>query len=291
MGAADRLIRAIIGEILAILAFFWLGGAWSALVGFLAAALLFTALTGRCRLYPAVGIPAFQAGRPARLAIAVPLLLAVALLPAIGGYVSARTTTAEFFGDCGRLNSALKKAIYGMESGVTRRGQESSLDPWTAEFERFSGKYGRYRPFVAKYDFRLDDDLADIGGLNRQAETRLSENDRLSAGQALRQAEMIWSGTVLRNRWPASRILSAGFRETARSLATAAETGNAPAVLAAYPLAELELREMETVSPDDPGIRGMRSALDGLMEASRQGHPDEMPHFARPFQDWLDSNG
>lgn len=50
-GISDRILRALVAVLLAVIGYFWLSGIWSVVLYVLAVILLITAVTGFCGLY------------------------------------------------------------------------------------------------------------------------------------------------------------------------------------------------------------------------------------------------
>ena len=60
----DRIIRAILGAALLLVAYFWLSGVWAVIFNIVGIISLFTAATGFCLLYKLFGIDTNKSGKP-----------------------------------------------------------------------------------------------------------------------------------------------------------------------------------------------------------------------------------
>lgn len=60
----DRIIRAILGAVLLLIAYLWLSGVWAVIFNIVGIISLFTAATGFCLLYKLFGIDTNKSDKP-----------------------------------------------------------------------------------------------------------------------------------------------------------------------------------------------------------------------------------
>ncbi len=152
----DRMIRAIVGELLLFGAYFWLGGVLQMVVIALGIVAIVTAITGFCGLYKIIGIstlPKEQKDTSLSLKVVFSILF---LLIAVGGsYASNFFSKKIFLDDYSRMNNYYKQTLFytGQEN---REASISNYDKLVSEYSVFYKKYSSYHPYVFKFDKKFN---------------------------------------------------------------------------------------------------------------------------------------
>ena len=273
----DRLLRVLGGEILVILAYFWLSLTWSILAWMLAALMFFTASIGYCHFYQVIGVKTHGHGKKPKLWQLIPLLVVIAFTPTIAGYCSVKHTSENFMRNFDAMDIFIQQSL--RDTTVGNRGLlVVDYAQWQKHFERFYEKYRYYRPFIIKYDSQFCVDLKETAVLSSGLDYLARQGNLGRAGLELQKIDEIWTEMKQRNRIPIYDLAVIGFERVARELVAAASRMDAPMILVFYPRSDLKLREMEA-NFDSPEIKMLRQALENLLIGAQEGRAQALPRL------------
>jgi hypothetical protein len=240
----------------------------------LAAFVLAVAVTGIC---PANKAPDPKAPRPklpawSRLA---PLLLVIALLPAVGGYYSFRYTGERFLNEVTELYLGYRATVTAVEQGEDVAAAEREQTAWAETYQTFAQRYDNYRPLVIKGDAAFSDDLQTIGTTVSTVADQLADENLLGAQLTLYELRPLWSNLFRRNQLIGPELAIAAAGDTLEAMVQAGQRKHAPTVLRLYPEVELRLRAAaEQLSGERlDRLKDCQQALEQLKEAAQRGQP------------------
>jgi hypothetical protein len=283
LGLLDRLLRLLAAEVLALAAYFWLGG-WAAwLAGAAAVVLLVTAVTGYCSLYVPFRISTVRgaASRSSWFWLA-PLLLIIALLPYFGGRYSAQVTSQRFLNDFASMDLQMIKAINGLAINNRLRAVQG-IQAWRSSFQAFAERYGDYRPHLIKGDRQFGADLAATRQVGAVVESLAYAGELSSAGGKLVALRNRWVAALNRSGVDTSQVSLFSLGAAIDWLNEAAANKDAPTILIFYPLTTQLIADLESAY-SEASVDAVQQALDDLMEAARQGEADQFVPLAKALQ-------
>lgn len=275
MRRPDRLVRLLLGLLLAEAGFFWTGGGMLVAAYLVALTLVVTGVTGHCPLYRLAGIgcnlPAPEP--PGRLIrIAVPVLAALML---IAFAIASNFASRKFFlEDFNAMNNEYKQALFHTGKGDrTQANRHYGL--LATRFLDFNAKYADYRPWVLRGDARFGADLARVSGIFSAARPDVVTGDLQKAHLTLEEARPLLQGLLKRNNFSLLAVALVDFHDPMELIVEAAARRDVVRVGALYAEVSESLKVVEAQA-NDPDIQAIRRNLDDLRGLAQAGKLEEL---------------
>jgi len=274
-GSMDRGIRAIVGEVLFLGGFFWLGGTGQIVAYVLSAATFFTVISGFCSFYRIFGINTCAVGRPVPGYLRAVFVVAFLVIAVGGAYASIFFSTKFFLEDYNRMNAPYKQTLF--ETGQGKREEsKANYAALTRSYADFSGKYFSYHPYALRGDAAFGTDLARVSSIIGGLATTVDSGDLHEAHLALEGVRPIFQDILKRNGFSLLAVSLVDFHDAMEEVLAPAEAKDAVGTLAAHKDADLKLRAVEAEA-DDAEIRAIRKNLDDLKALAEAGTTDMLP--------------
>lgn len=157
----DRLVRTLLAEICALVAFFWMGRDWQIVLYLLAFVLVFQAATAVCGFYSLVGKNTCERIKRKDKNIITTTIAIMVLIAVAGGYVSSSMTKDILKDDLASIENPYNLTLLSIEKN---QGNESmaAYEQMNTSFIAFEKKYSNYRPMVIKFDEQFQGDVQNI---------------------------------------------------------------------------------------------------------------------------------
>lgn len=272
-GTVDRFIRLIIGEILIIAAYFWLGGIWQIVLLILGAVSLFTSLTGFCGLYKIIGINTLpEESKALSFYIKAIFILLFLIIGLAGSYYSAFFTKKIFLDDYSRMNNFYKQTLF--YTGQDKRDEAiANYDKLAIEYDIFYKKYTTYHPYVLKSDFNLNSDLKQMLNSIISLKESVYSGDLKQTHTNFESIRPIFQDILKRNNFSMLAVTLVDFHDAMEKIITAADAKDSNQLLAVYPEVDLKLKEVEAITNDEE-IQAIRLKLEEVVLQARNGQVD-----------------
>lgn len=276
IGAMDRFIRALIGVGLIEVGYFWIGSPWNWGAYVVGAALLLTALAGRCPLYSVLGrSPQIEKAGIKRPILALVAVLALGALLVGGSYASMFFTRKLFLEDFNAMNGYYKQALFLTGKG-DRAAALDNFDKLRPAFNSFSAKYTNYRPYDLKGDSELTKDFAAVRQILTDADPLVRSGDLHEAHLALEKVRPVLQGMFKRDGFSMLSVTLVDFHDAMETILAPATAKDAAGIIATYPVVSDKLKAVEA-EDNDQEIRAIRNALEGLLSSAQSGDADALP--------------
>ena len=276
-GAIDRLLRVLAAVVLAVGAFFWVGGILSAALYVLAAVALFTAVTGFCALYVPLKISTYKPEAKANRPLVGAIILVALVVAVAGAYYSAFFTRKFFLEDFNRMNQPYKQTLF--ETGQGKRPEAvTNYDKLIVEHKRFQDKYSSYRPYSLRGDKQFSADVARVAGIIAAVDEGVRSGDLAKTHKDLEAIRPIYQDLLKRNGFSMLAVYLVDFHDAMEKVLDAAAAKDAAAVIAAYTEADARLKTVEEAANDDE-IKVIRSSLEAVLAAAKNGQNDALPNL------------
>ncbi len=276
IGAMDRFIRALIGVGLIEVGYFWIGSPWNWGAYVVGAALLLTALAGRCPLYSVLGwSPQIEKAGIKRPILALVAVLALGALLVGGSYASMFFTRKLFLEDFNAMNGYYKQALFLTGKG-DRAAALDNFDKLRPAFDSFSAKYTNYRPYDLKGDSELTKDFAAVRQILTDADPLVRGGDLHEAHLALEKVRPVLQGMFKRDGFSMLSVTLVDFHDAMETILAPATAKDAAGIIATYPVVSDKLKAVEA-EDNDQEIRAIRNALEGLLSSAQSGDADALP--------------
>jgi len=274
----DRFIRALVGVIALLLAYFWLGGVWQWVAMGVGAVALATAAFRFCPLYAVLGWrPNASSARGSRV---VPLLAgAVLLAVAVGGaWASQMFSRKLFLEDFNAMNGFYKQTLFltGKAEREKAVGQYDRLLPAYAAFQK---KYTAWQPPALRSDPQFTGDLAKVEGILQGVSDLVRTGDLQQAHLALEGVRPVFQGVFKRNGFSMLSVTLVDFHDAMELMLEAGNAKDATQLKALYPQVNDKMKAVEAEA-SDAEIQAIRQNLDALLKAAQDGQTDALPQRA-----------
>jgi hypothetical protein len=273
-GVVDRLVRVLIGELLMLIAFFWVGGVLSIVLYVLSAVALMTALTGFCGLYKILKINTIEDKPISKIIIGI--FIAVFIGIAIGGsYASIFFTKKIFLDDYSRMNNYYKQTLF--YTGQDKRDEAiSNYDILVIEYAVFYKKYSNYHPYVFKLDNKFNSDLKEVSNIIISLKDKVNTGDLKLAHTDFEQVRPIFQDILKRNGFSVLAVSLVDFHDAMEKVIAKADMKDAVGLVEVYPEVDLKLKAVEEVA-NDIEIQNIRQKLDETLSLAKEGKVDLLP--------------
>ena len=265
----DRLLRVLAGELLILLAIFWLSGTWQIVFYVLAGVTLVTALTGFCALYILFGVNTNTAATLPKKFVLAFLMALVLIIPSAGTYGSIFFTKKFFLEDFNAMNNFYKQVLFN--TGQEKR-QESidNYDKLVVAYTGFEEKYRAYQPLVVRKDKEFVNDLGWVEAIIKDVEVGIRSGDLKATHTKLEEIRPIWQEIFKRNGFSMLAVVLVDFHDSMEKVLELANEGKATEVIAAYAEADQKLQAVEVEANDDE-IKAIRTELNKILEMAKSG--------------------
>lgn len=275
-GILDRALRFLLGELLLLLAFFWLGGVWQIAAYILGTIGIFTALSGFCLIYYFFGISTYHpdSKSPNKMLIAG-LLVVFVLLAGLGSYYSDFFTRKKFLEDFGRINNDYKQTLFYTGQGKRAEAQDY-YGKLNADFPEFQTRYSSYKPVAIRNDKKLNGDLQNVWTAIAGLKENIESGDLTAAHLQLEKIRPVFQDILKRNNFSPLSVALIDFHDSMETVLDYATKKDASGVLGSYTDADIKLKAVEAELNDD-SVKQIRMNLDGLLKMAQEGSVQDMP--------------
>ena len=274
----DRFIRALVGVLALLLAYFWLGGAWQWVALGVGVVALATAVFRFCPLYAVLGWR--KAATAARGSGVMPLLAGVVLLAvAVGGaWASQMFSRKLFLEDFNAMNGFYKQTLFltGKAEREKAVGQYDQLLPAYATFQK---KYTAWQPLALRSDPQFPGDLVKVSGILQGVNDLVRTGDLQKAHLALEGVRPVFQEVFKRNGFSMLSVTLVDFHDAMELMLDAGNAKNAAQLQALYPQVNDKMKAVEAEA-SDADIQAIRQNLDALLKAAQDGQADALPQRA-----------
>lgn len=275
-GSLDRVIRLILGGVLFLLAFFWLGGIGQIVFYILAVVMFLTAAVGFCPLYKISGISTWRAGaKPlSKLGLTAALII-LALLLAAGSYGSDFFSRKFFLDDFNQMNNYYKQTLF-LTGQQDRAKAIENYEQLLVAYAAFQDKYSAYHPYAIKGDAQFNTDLQQVQTIIAGVSDQVYTGDLTEAHTTLEQVRPVFHDMFKRNNFSLLAVALVDFHDAMELILDAANAQEAEQVIALYPEISAKLEVVEAQA-NDAEIQTIRQNLDTLLSLAQNGTNDELP--------------
>lgn len=274
----DRFIRALVGVLALLLAYFWLGGLWQWVALGVGVVALATAAFRFCPLYAVLGWR--KAATAARGSGVMPLLAGVVLLAvAVGGaWASQMFSRKLFLEDFNTMNGFYKQTLFltGKAEREKAVGQYDQLLPAYATFQK---KYTAWQPLALRSDPQFPADLIKVSGIIQGVNDLVRTGDLQQAHLALEGVRPVFQEVFKRNGFSMLSVTLVDFHDAMELMLDAGNAKNAAQLQALYPQVNDKMKAVEAEA-SDADIQAIRQNLDALLKAAQDGQTDALPQRA-----------
>ena len=276
----DRFIRALVGVLALLLAYFWLAGVWQWVALGVGAVALATAVFRFCPLYALLGWRKAATPTPARGRAMMPLLAgAVLLAVAVGGAWASQMFSRKFFlEDFNAMNGFYKQTLFltGKAEREKAVGQYEQLLPAYAAFQK---KYAAWQPLALRNDPQFLADLVKVSGMLQGVNDLVRTGDLQQAHLALEGVRPVFQDVFKRNGFSMLSVTLVDFHDAMELMLDAGNAKDAAKLQALYPQVNDKMKAVEAEA-SDADIQVIRQNLDALLKAAQDGQADALPQRA-----------
>ena len=279
VGRTDRIIRSFVALVLLLAAFFWVGGLCQALLLTIGFVVMATAMTGTCVLYRLFGVDSSLVEKK-EMALWSKVLFGVLFLVGIvaGSYYSVFFTKKMFLEDFNAMNNYYKQTLYLTGQG-NRDGAIRNYDLLVGQYDSFYDKYTTYHPYSISSDLQLNTDLANVKQTIAALREGVYTGDLAETHTRFEAVRPIFQDILKRNNFSLLSVALVDFHDAMEEVLDGANANDIEQVLAAYPAADVKLKEVE-LNADDEEVRLIRTKLEELRSLAENGQVDMMPSKA-----------
>ena len=274
-GAFDRYVRFIVGELLILSAYFWLGGIFQIVAYVLGAVSLFTSLTGFCGLYKVLGVNT-SSNKTKSLSKYIKGLFVINILVIafVGSYYSAFFTKKFFLDDYSRMNNYYKQTLFF--TGQDKRAEAvSNYDMLVAEYAVFMSKYSEYHPYAIKADSNFNSDLIKVSDIIISSKEAVYSGDLKQTHLVFETIRPIFQDILKRNNFSMLAVSLVDFHDAMEKIIATADAKDTVQLLLVYPEADTKLKAVEEVL-NDSEIQTIRTKLEEVVSMARAGQVDTL---------------
>jgi hypothetical protein len=271
----DRLIRAVLGEVFLLSAFFWVGEVLSIVLYVLGVITLFTAISGFCALYKLFGfdtLKKYPQALNSKIKYAFISLLIIILT--VGSYYSIFFTKKFFLEDYNRMNNYYKQALFNTGQGK-RQESIDNYERLVIEYKKFEDKYSAYHPYAIKGDAKFNNDITDISGKISLAKDKVYNGDLTALHKELEQVRPIFQDILKRNGFSMLAVSLVDFHDSMEKVIIAADAKNPLGVIDAYVETNDKLKAVEETANDEE-IKSIRANLEALLDLAKNNKSEEL---------------
>jgi len=271
----DRLIRAVLGELFLILAYFWLGGTPSLVFYVLGAVVLLTALTGFCAFYKIVNFSTLEKyPNPLNKKILYSLAIVLIILPTAGSYYSNFFTKKFFLEDYNRMNNYYKQTLFF--TGKDKRAESvDNYEKLVIEYQKFNDKYSVYRPYVIKNDIKFNDDLKKVAENFTNAKNDMYNGNLPELHKKFEEVRPVFQDILKRNGFSMLAVALVDFHDVMEKIIEKADDKSAQGVIDTYAEVDGKLKAVEEAANDDE-IKAIRYNLDSLLDLAKNNKIEDL---------------
>lgn len=271
----DRLVRGLLGSILFVVGFYWLGGVIQNIIYVLSAVMLFTAASGFCALYTIFGIDTKKQSMQSGKAMIWSLVLLIFIVLSAGSYASGFFSRKMFVEDFNAMNNNYKQTLFN--TGQNKRAESiENYGKLVASFVDFQSKYKAYKPVVIRSDARFDADIEKIGQQIAAAKEGVNIGDLLVLHKELEPIRTEFQDILKRNDFSMLGMALSDFHDAMEVVVEAGTDKDAAATIAAYPVVDAKLKIVEAMA-NDSEIQNIRSKLEDLITAAKNNQLENLP--------------
>lgn len=277
----DRFVRAWVGVIALLLAYFWLSGLAQTVAYVVGAVLLLTASIGFCPIYALLGLgkPATRSPpphtTPVKYVIAALLLVATA---AGGAYASQFVSKKFFLEDFNAMNNFYKQTLF-----LTGKGERENAVTNYAQllntYERFQAKYTSWQPVALRGDSAFAGDLQLVDSILKGVNDSVRSGDLHQAHLALEGVRPVFQGIFKRNHFSMLAVTLVDFHDAMELMLDAGNAKDAAKLQSLYPEVDTKMKAIEAEASDSD-IQAIRASLDALNKAAQSGEAESLPKRA-----------
>jgi len=279
VGKVDMGIRSLIGLMLLLAAFFWLGGIWQIILYVLAVIMFGAAILGICPLYILMHIKTVKedSKKIGKRTGIIFTIIFLAILVA-GAYASNFFSKKFFVEDFNAMNNYYKQTLF--ETGQGKRAEAiANYDLLVTGFTGFQEKYSNYQPYVLRNDNQFVADLGEIEKIIVDVEQNIYTLDLMTAHLALEKVRPITQEMFKRNGFSMLAIALVDFHDSMEKVLDSANAKNPAGVIANYIEASDKLIAVEKEANDEE-IQAIRNNLDALLKLAQDDNLDALPNKA-----------
>lgn len=274
----DRFIRALVGVLALLLAYFWLGGVWQWVALGVGAVALATAALRFCPLYAVLGWR--KAATPARGSGVMPLLAgAVLVAVAVGGAWASQMFSRKFFlEDFNAMNGFYKQTLF-LTGKAEREKAVDQYERLLPAYAAFQKKYTAWQPLALRGDPQFPGDLARVSGIFQGVNDLVRTGDLQQAHLALEGVRPVFQEVFKRNGFSMLSVTLVDFHDAMELMLEAGNAKDAAKLQALYPQVNDKMKAVEAEA-SDADIQVIRQNLDALLKAAQDGQTDALPQRA-----------
>lgn len=269
-GVIDRGVRLLIGELLVLGAYFWVGGILSVVLYIIGIIALVTAAIGFCGLYKVIGISTLPKEQKETSKYIKVIFVLLFLAIAIGGsYASNFFTKKIFLDDYSKMNNYYKQTLF--YTGQDKRYEAiSNYDKLVTEYSVFYKKYSTYHPYVFKSDSKFSADLREVSDTITSLRENVYTGDLKQSHTIFESVRPIFQDILKRNGFSMLSVTLVDFHDAMEKIITAADAKDANQLLSVYPEVDLKLKEVEAIVSDEE-IQTIRTKLEEVVSLAKEG--------------------
>jgi hypothetical protein len=277
----DRLLRALAGVLVLVLAYFWLAGATQVIGFVVGAVLLVTSLVGFCPIYAVLGQGKVRKGakapshKPVKLALALLLIVATAAASAFASQLFSRKF---FLEDFNAMNNFYKQTLFLTGKGE-REKAVTNYDQLLVAYSAFQSKYMAWQPVALRSDEQFPGDLGQVAGIFQGVNDLVRTGDLQKAHLALEGVRPVFQGLFKRNGFSMLSVTLVDFHDAMELMLEAGIAKDAAKLQSLYPQVDAKMKAVEAEA-GDADILAIRANLDALLKAAQQGDADALPKRA-----------
>lgn len=271
----DRLIRATLGELFLLLAYFWFGGTLSFVFYILGAVALFTAITGFCAIYKIINFNTLvKYPNPLNKKILYTFVVVLVILPTVGSYYSNFFTKKFLLEDYNRMNNYYKQTLFN--TGKDKRTESiENYEKLLIEYDKFNNKYSAYHPYVIKNDERFNDDLKKVAENFTNAKNDIYNGNLPELHKKFEEVRPVFQDILKRNGFSMLAVALVDFHDVMEKIIERADAKSAQSVIDTYAEVDSKLKAVEEAANDDE-IKAIRSNLDSLLELAKNNKIEDL---------------
>jgi len=274
-GVIDRGARLLIGELLILGAYFWVGGVLSIVLYIIGLVALITAVAGFCGLYQAIGINTLpKEQKETSLYIKVIFALLFLIIAFVGSYASNFFTKKIFLDDYSRMNNYYKQTLF--YTGQDKRDEAvSNYDKLVIGYAMFYKKYSTYHPHVFRSDTKFNSDIKEVSNMIASLKENVYGGDLKQAHLSFESVRPIFQDILKRNDFSMLAVSLVDFHDAMEKIITAADAKDASQLLAVYMEVDLKLKEVEAIANDEE-IQVIRTKLEEVVSLAKEGKEEAL---------------
>jgi soluble cytochrome b562 len=193
----------------------------------------------------------------------------------VAGLGLQNTDNTSFLDDFNSVNDPYKKTLFSTGQGQ-RNESINNYENMTGALTAFQEKYEDYRPSEIEADKQFSSDMTNASAIISGVKDDVRTGNLTKAHTSLEGVRPIFQKILTRNNLLPLSVALVDFHDVMENVLDAANDKDAAKVLEFYPRADEKLRAVEAIS-SDPGIKVIRSNLDGIENLAKENKMDELP--------------